>query len=113
MRVNRLHIIASVRRICVPVGHEDRGEQAPDVQQHADPARHDPHPHGDLGASNVNVLFMVRVRVRLDHVPSERMSLGFRTRMQREAYQSVSNIATYMAPIAKMTWNQAYCGDRR
>ena len=54
----------------LPVGHDHRCEQAPHVEQHAHPARHDPHPHRDLGPADVHVLLVVRIRVRLDDVPN-------------------------------------------
>ena len=52
-----------------PIRHEHRREQAPDVQEHADPARHDAHPHRHFGAADVHVLVVVRVRVLLDDIP--------------------------------------------
>ena len=59
----------------LPVGHDHRCEQAPHVEQHAHPARHDSHPHRDLGTADVDVLFVVRVRIRLHDVPIVAYSL--------------------------------------
>lgn len=51
-----------------PIGHEDRREQTPDVQEHADPTGHDPHPHCSFAPADVNVLIRVYV-VPLDDIP--------------------------------------------
>ena len=52
--------ISVLRQTCegrdVPVGHDDGGDETPDVEDHAHPAGHYTHPHSDFGAADEDIV---------------------------------------------------------
>jgi hypothetical protein len=42
-----------------PVGQQDWGEKAPDVEQHADPTGYYAHPHCDLRPADVDIVVRI------------------------------------------------------
>jgi hypothetical protein len=97
----------------LPVGQEDWGEKTPNIKKHADPRADDTHPHRRFGAPDVDVVTVGRRRRRLrtNKVPGYNVENSQRDNgkmLRKYSYQSVSSIATYMAPSTKMIWNQEY-----
>ena len=49
------------KKVGSPIRHQNRCDQTPYIQEHADPAGHYPHPHGYFGSADVDVRVLVRV----------------------------------------------------